>query len=79
LDPWDFFEVSGDAMIDFNDTLLVLGSFGLGPGDPLYDPLLDRQAPDSEKPYLTAAAGDGIDFNDVLLNLGSFGHGCAVP
>jgi subtilisin-like proprotein convertase family protein len=77
LDFWDFFEVSGDGLIDFNDALLILSLFGQGPGDLLYDPLFDRTAPDLAKPYRTAPAGDGIDFNDVLLNLSSFGHGCA--
>jgi hypothetical protein len=76
-DPWDFYDVTGDSRIDFSDTLLILSHFGTGTGDPGYDPLLDRSAPDEGKLWRTASSADGIDFTDALVNLGSFGHDCA--
>jgi hypothetical protein len=79
LDPWDFYDVTGDAAIDLADALLILDHFGHGPNDDPTDDLLDRYAPDPSKPYRTAEAlgtDVGIDLEDALLNLQSFGHKC---
>lgn len=78
LDPWDFFDVSGDQSIDLTDALLIKQKFGLGPGDPGYDAQYDRWIPDMAKPWRTASASDGIDLTDILINLQSFGHDCSA-
>jgi hypothetical protein len=78
---WDFFDVTWDARIDLGDTLVILEHFGHGPSDDAYDELLDRDAPDTERPYRTAESSgfEGIDLTDALVNLLSFGHDCSGP
>lgn len=76
---WDFFDVTGEAEVDLSDTLVVLGKFGVNPGDPGYDPLDDRDATDGAKPWRSSFAGDGIDLTDALVNLQQFGHTCSAP
>ena len=75
LDPWDFFDVTGDGQIDLSDTMDVLGYFGAPPGEEAAA-LRDRYAPDPARPWLTAAQSDGVDLRDALTSLKSFGHGC---
>ncbi len=88
--PWDFYDVGTsrgtfalgdenltlDHEIDLNDAMILLDYFGIEPGDPRYNPKLDRYIPDITKPYKTAQATDGIDNTDVLANLKSYGHSC---
>jgi hypothetical protein len=81
-DAWDFFDLTGDTAIDLQDALAILDRFGALPGQPAYDALYDRYAPDAAKPWRTAAAVGvhvGIDLQDALVNLQSFGHSCAAP
>lgn len=80
LDPWDFFDVNGDAAVDLQDALLILNHFGHSHNQDSLDPKLDRQlAGNTSKPWLTVAAtgtGQGIDLQDALANLQQFGHNC---
>jgi hypothetical protein len=76
LEFWDFYDVTNDSKIDFQDALAILGKFGLEPGQQGYDPLFDRYAPDASKKWRTAADSNGIDLKEVLLSLASFGHDC---
>ena len=79
LDPWDFYDVTGDRAIDLNDAVAILNAFGAAPQSPGYVASYDRFAPDPQKPYRTAAATGshvGIDLADAVLNLQSFGHNC---
>jgi hypothetical protein len=78
---WDFYDVTGDRTIDLNDSIAIIGKFGLGASAPGYVAAFDRYAPDPAKPYRTAAAVVahlGIDLSDAIVNLQSFGHKC-VP
>jgi hypothetical protein len=78
-DFWDFFDVTGDQVIDVSDVLLILSHFGHAHAFDATDPLLDRYGPDPTKPWRTAAAlpaTQGIDIGDALVNLQSFGHHC---
>ena len=77
FDIWDFYDVNQTGDIDLTDTLGILTMFGAMPGDGRYNLWFDRTAPDSTKPWRTAAASDGIDLGDALLSLQSFGHNCA--
>jgi alpha-tubulin suppressor-like RCC1 family protein len=82
FDWWDFFDVTGDRLIDLSDTLLVLAHFGHGPDDDAFDNALDRHAPDNAMPFRSAESPltNGIDLTDALVNLASFGHDCrALP
>ena len=76
LNPWDFFDVTGDRAINLKDALDVLSYFGAPPasGEPA---LRDRYSPHPERPWLTAEARNGVDLMDALTVLKSFGHFCA--
>jgi hypothetical protein len=79
LEPWDFYDVTGDKTVDLNDALVILAAFGQSPAHPEYNSGLDRQSNDPTKPWRSApATGNqiGIDLQDALLNLQSFGHNC---
>ena len=75
---WDFYDVTGDRVIDLQDTMLILAHFGHGADDDALDHLLDRYAPDPAKRYRSAEAlgPGGIDLTDAMVNLASFGHQC---
>jgi hypothetical protein len=79
LNFWEFLDFTGDANVDLSDALAVLDKFGCNPGDACYDSLLDRNAPDPQKPRRSAQATDGIDLTDALVNLQQFGHSCSAP
>jgi hypothetical protein len=79
LDPADFYDVTGDQLIDLTDALEILGRFGEGPGDPFYAASYDRDAPNLAKPWRTIFVSDGLDLSDALINLYSFGNGCVDP
>ena len=74
--PWDYYEVSGDGIVDLRDTLVVLQHFGHGPGDDPTDDLLDRRVLDNGKPWRMGESDSGIDLSDALNNLKSYGHHC---
>jgi imidazolonepropionase-like amidohydrolase len=76
-DAWDFFDVTGDQLVDFSDTIAVLTYFGdaAPPGSPA--DLLDRDVLDPAKPWRTSASNTGVDFTDALNSLSSFGHSCS--
>lgn len=80
LDPWDFYDVSGDGLIDLTDALIILTHFGELPGDPGYNPALDRDLPDITRPHSPGPPiVPGIDLTDALVNLLSFGDDCVRP
>ncbi len=76
LDSADFFDPSGDKLVDLTDALLILNHFGHGPASDATDNALDRFSPDPEKPHRTVYADDGIDLTDAITNLSSFGDDC---
>jgi lysophospholipase L1-like esterase len=76
LYPWDFFDVTGDRLIDFSDTLDVLWYFGDAAVDGSPGDLRDRAVLDMMQTWRTSEADDGVDFTDVLNTLASFGHSC---
>jgi hypothetical protein len=76
LEVFDFFDVSGDEVIDLTDTIDVLGFFGNDGTSPAAN-LRDRSSPNPLKPWQTAEADDGIDLNDAIVSLDSFGHDCS--
>jgi len=77
---WDFYDVTGNKVIDLQDTLLVLAHYGHGyNGDAYQDAMdnsIDRSTPNMAKPWRSAEANDGIDTRDALASLKSFGHSC---
>jgi hypothetical protein len=77
LDAWDFFDVTGDRIIDFSDTLDVLGYFGNAAPESSPADLRDRAILDPGQVWRTSEANDGVDFTDVLNTLPSFGHSCS--
>lgn len=71
---WDFYDVTGNQVIDLDDALDVLsyfGNAGTGAGN-----IRDRLIPDESQPWRTAESNDGVDLTDVLFVLQSFGHSC---
>ncbi len=77
LDPWDFFDVTGDRVIDLNDAIDVLGFFGDAGTSPATN-LRDRAVPNGLYPWLSTEANDGIDLNDAINALLSFGDDCSA-
>lgn len=87
--PWDFYDVDGNRVIDlFNDIFAVASAFGddadsAGPGEPDgYDAVLDRSSPQPGGAPWDLQAPDGrIDlFADVFGVLLQFGDSCeAAP
>jgi hypothetical protein len=75
---WDYFEVSGDRLIDFTDTLDVLGFFG-DPGLPATPGNLRDRDIGGPNPWNTIESNTGVDFTDVLNTLSSFGDDCTAP
>ncbi len=73
---WDFYDVTGDRVVDLSDTLDVLGYFGDSGTSPAAN-LRDRASPNALKPWQLVEANDGIDLTDALANLQSFGHDCS--
>jgi hypothetical protein len=73
---WDFFDITGDGLIDFSDALDVLSYFGETALEGSPADLRDRASLDPQQPWRTSEADDGVDFTDVLNNLASFGHSC---
>ena len=77
VNAWDFFDTTGDRVIDLIDALDVLSYFGDAAPDGSPADLRDRDAPIAAKPWRTAESDSGVDLGDALNNLRSFGHACA--
>jgi hypothetical protein len=78
LNFWDFFDVTGEGLVDFSDALDVLAYFGdaglpATPGD-----LRDRDV-GGPGGWNLVESNTGVDFTDVLNTLLSFGHSCKGP
>ena len=73
---WDFFDVTGDRVIDTSDVLVVMAHFGHGPSQDSTDQTLDRYTPDLSQPWRTAEANDGVNTVDALAALRAFGDSC---
>ena len=74
---YDFFDVTGDKVVDLSDTLDVLSYFGdpALPNTPA--DLRDRAMLDTGHPWQLSDADDGLDLTDALNNLASFGDDCS--
>ena len=86
LNPYDFYDVDGDKLIDsFNDFFAVALAFGddaddVGPDEPDgYDPALDRSAPAPGGDVWDMQGPDGVIdlFNDIFGVGLQFGHDCS--
>ena len=76
-DYWDFFDVTGDLVIDISDAIDVLGYFG-DPGAPnTPGNLRDRDALSGEYFWQTSESNTGIDLTDAINALLSFGDDCS--
>ncbi len=75
LDPWDFFDVTGDQTIDLTDTIDVLGFFGDAGTSPAGN-LRDRNVLNISEQWRTSEANDSIDLTDAINSLSSFGDSC---
>ncbi len=76
LDYWDFFDVTGDRVIDLSDAVSILSHFGMAPGP---GNIWDRRINVQATPWRTSPGDDGVDLTDVLNNLESYGHSCLTP
>lgn len=78
LDAWDFFDVTGDRVIDISDAADVLSFFG-SDGTGAAANLRDRAVADPmNAPWLSSEADDGVDLNDAIYALLSFGDDCSA-
>ncbi len=73
---WDFYDVTGDRVVDLTDTLDILAFFGDDGVSPAAN-LRDRDALDPERLWAPHEANDGVDLTDAIINLASFGHDCS--
>ncbi len=80
LNPWDFYDVNGDGIVNvFGDILPVANAFGPSTG-PNYDPSLDRSPPPPGADPWDLGPPDGtITIDDILAVAAQFGHSCAGP
>jgi hypothetical protein len=76
LDLWDFFDVTDDATVDFEDALNVLMYFGDQALPDTPGNSRDRRIANVEQPWRTAEDNDGVDFTDALNAFPQFGHSC---
>lgn len=75
---WDFFDVTGDRIVDIRDIQRVAYRFGVTAGTPLYGSTFDRQ-PTGSDPW-DLGAGDGtISTADIAAAVTQFGHVCEGP
>ena len=77
LNPWDFYDVNGDGVIDlFNDILGVIFHYSLDGGPP-YDVNFDRGPSAGPNPWNMTAPDGVIDlFTDILGVIQQHGHSC---
>ena len=81
LNPWDFYDVNGDGIVNvFDDILAVIAAAGPESG-PAYDPALDRSpAAAGTAPWQQGPPDGTIDLmTDILGVVSQFGHRCAGP
>lgn len=81
--PWDFYDVSSDGVVDFWDVLLVAFRLGSKSGEPVYDsrPSVDRaNAGDDPKDFANLGPPDGVvDWADLKGVYAQSGHTCLIP
>ena len=77
LNPWDFYDINGDGIIDlFTDTLGVILHYSLD-GSPPYDASFDRGPSAGPNPWNMTAPNGVIDlFTDILGVISQPGHEC---
>ncbi|MCH8064226.1 MAG: S8 family serine peptidase [Chloroflexi bacterium] len=81
LNPWDFYDVNGDGVVNiFDDILAVIAAAGPDTG-PAYQPELDRSPAAADTAPWQQGPPDGtIDLmTDILGVVSQFGHRCAGP
>ncbi|OGO49684.1 MAG: hypothetical protein A2148_00490 [Chloroflexi bacterium RBG_16_68_14] len=80
LNPWDFYDVNGDGVVNvLGDILPVASAFGPSTG-PNYDAALDRSPPPpGAEPWDLGPPDGAITIEDVLAVAGQFGHRCLGP
>lgn len=78
VNPYDFYDVSGDGYISlFTDILQVTSRYGLEEGDPGYDPIYDRgPVPPGGDPWDMTAPDGVIDDIDVDGIMAQYLHSC---
>ena len=77
MNPWDFYDINGDGIIDlFNDILGVINHYSLD-GSPPYDANFDR-GPSAGPNAWNMTAPDGVIdlFTDILGVIQQHGHDC---
>ena len=77
LNPWDFYDIDGDGIIDlFTDILGVMFRYSLNGGPP-YDANFDRGPSAGPNPWNMTAPDGRIDlFTDILGVINQHGHAC---
>lgn len=78
LNPWDFYDVTGDKYIDlFNDIIGVINHIGTAPGPP-YDVQYDRGAWTGANSWNGTAPPDGVIDEDIDIDgvFAQYGHDC---
>jgi hypothetical protein len=76
LNPWDYFNPSGDGTNRVDDILVVLQHFGLNTGDPGYDVKYDRTYIGPNRWNLGPPDGK-IRTTDILEIVRQYGHDCS--
>jgi glucose/arabinose dehydrogenase len=75
LNPWDYFNPSGDGRNRIDDVLMIVKHYGLNRGDPGYDPRYDRSYL-GPNPWNLGPPNGSIGLSDVLAELAQFHHDC---
>ena len=80
LNPDDFYDVDGDALVAVpGDLLPVILAYQQGPGDPLYTPAKDRGAAVGPNPWNRSGPDGAIDVpNDLLPIIFQYLHDCRI-
>ena len=80
LNPDDFYDVDGDALVAVpGDLLPVILAYQQGPGDPLYTPAKDRGAAVGPNPWNRGGPDGAIDVpNDLLPIIFQYLHDCRI-
>ena len=79
LNPWDYFDPTGDGFIRIDDVLGVIEHFSLD-GAPPYDVLFDRSYDHSNFPIIVGPPDGVIDLpNDILGIILVYHRDCATP
>ncbi len=81
LNPWDFYDVNGDRVVNvFDDILAVVSAYGPSTGAD-YESAFDRSPPPPGAEPWDLGPPDGLInvSDDILGVVGQFGHTCAGP